>query len=288
METATNWPLRQADTVECERVLPVGRGVVLVAVDDPVEPEQIIAQGPNLPPLLSGLRGRVKRVIPERGVVISGTATVLTGLAGVGMPVVGPLAFLPPSGAFNQMPSGALAVTTSELTRDLLHAARAARAVGICAPSAQPEVIEALTGTECTALIDGSVPPVTPPLLSILLIHGFGRRPLRTELAQVLGSHVGQPALLQPAMHQPSGQPPQLLLPLPWQTPPRISFDDIIIPGALVWVTGGDFHGAAGRVARLLHTGQVMPSGIRTRAARVRLENGAEVTLPLANLQRVG
>lgn len=285
---ASNWPLRQADTLECERVLPVGRGIVRVAVDDPVEPEQVVAQGPNQPPVLAGLRGRVKRVIPERGVVIAGTATVVVGVAGVGQPVVGPLVFLPPSGAINQMPSGAVAVITGELTRELLSAARAARAVGICAPSASPEVIELLTGTECTALIDGSMPPTNPPPLSVLLVHGFGRRPLRTELAQVLGSHTGQPALLQPAMHQTHGQPPQLVLPLPWQSAPRISFDDTIIPGALVWVLGGDFHGAAGRVARLLHAGQVLPSGIRARAARVRLENGTEVTLPLANLQRVG
>jgi hypothetical protein len=277
----TDWRLRQAEAVEIERVLPAGRGAVRVAMDDPVEPEQPIVQGPQ-GVLLAGLRGRVRRVMPERGVVIGGIATVIDGLVGVGLPVVGPLAFTP------ALTPGCIAVFPGELTLDLVRQAVADRAVGIIAASAAPEVIEQVTGTECTSLLDGSVPPATPLPLSLVLVHGFGRRPLRAEVAPVLGAHAEKIALLLPATVIQHGVRPQIVLPLPWQTAPRMSFDPTLIPGALVWVTGGDFDGATGRVARLLQTSQLLPSGIRAPAARVRLENGAEATLPLANLQRVG
>jgi hypothetical protein len=287
MEAPSEWLLRQADAVERERVLPSGRGMVLVAMDDPVEPEQMIAQGAVT--VLAGLRGRVKRVVPERGVVIGGTATVVEGLAGFGPPAVGPLFFLPPENAFPQIvPPGALVVVPGELTQDALNVALTSRAAGIFAASAQPQIIEALAGTECSALLDGSLPPTNPLPLSIVLAHGFGRRQLRPEILHVLNTQVNQAALLNPAQRSQNGQRAELVIPLPWQAPPRMSFDNAIIAGAAVWVSGGDFHGVAGRVARVLHSGQVMPSGVRVRAARVRLENGAEVTLPLANLQRVG
>ncbi len=288
MEAPSEWLLRQADAIERERVLPSGRGMVLVAVDDPVEPEQmIIAQGAVT--VLAGLRGRVKRVVPERGVVIGGTATVIEGLAGFGSPVVGPLAFMPQTGTFPQiLPPGSVAVVPGELTPDAMQGALTSRVVGIFAASAQPQVIEALAGTECSALLDGSLPPTNPLPLSVVLAHGFGRRPMRPEIMQILAPYANQTVLLNPPQRSGSAQRAELVIPLPWQAVPRISFDNAIIPGAVVWVTGGEFHGAAGRVSRLLHTGQVMPSGIRARAARVRLETGAEVTLPLANLQRVG
>lgn len=277
----TEWRLRQAEAVEIERVLSGARGAVRVAVDDPVEPDQIIAQGPQ-GVLLAGLRGRVRRVIPERGAVIGGIATVIDAAVGFGPPVTGPLMFAP------TLAPGCIAVFSGDLTAEHVRQAIAARVAGIIVSSASPEVIEQVTGTECTSLVDGSVLPATPPPLSLVLVHGFGRRPMRAEVAPVLGAHAGQIILLVPATVIHHGVRPRIVLPLPWQSAPRMSFDPMLIPGALVWVTGGDFDGATGRVARLLQSSQLLPSGIRAPAARVRLENGAEVTLPLANLQRVG
>src|SRR5579884_863624 len=60
------WPVLHAVQVTRERTLPAGRGSVTVAVNDWVEPTQPIVQGPPQP-LLAGLRGRIARIIPERG-----------------------------------------------------------------------------------------------------------------------------------------------------------------------------------------------------------------------------
>ena len=284
------WALRQAEFVERERVLPSGRGTVQVAMDDTVEPGQPVAQGamPSVP-VLAGLRGRVVRVIPERGVVIAGTVTQIAGVAGFGFAAVGPLTFLPAPSAFpTPLPPGAIGIVTGELTRDLLNMAIAGRLVGIFAASARPETIEMLAGTDCTALMDGSLPPTNTLPLNIVLAHGFGARTLKAEIAQVLAGMVGQPILLNPGVAGVAGQSPELLLPLPWQAHARGERSTRLVPGVVVWVTGGEHHSLSGRVVRVLSTGQVLPSGVRAHAARIRLESGIEVTLPLANLQRVG
>lgn len=284
------WALRQAEMVERERVLPTGRGVVQVAMDDAVEPGQSMVQG-AMPswPVLAGLRGRVVRIIPERGVVVAGTATVIAGLAGFGPATVGPVIFLPSPSAFSPaLPQGAIGIATGELTRDLLNMAIAGRLAGIFAASARPETIEMLAGTDCTALLDGSLPATNTLPLSIVLAHGFGVRTLKAEIVQVLAGAVGQPILLNPGMAGEAGRPPELLLPLPWQTPIRTERTARLVPGVAVWVKGGEHDGLSGRMVRVLSAGQVFPSGVRARAARIRLESGIEVTLPLANLQRVG
>jgi ribosomal protein L24 len=282
--------LRPADYVERERLVMGERGAVLVGVDALVEPEQPIAQG-ALPsaPLLAGLRGKVARVIPERGVVVVGVATVLRGLAGFGRSAVGPLIFLPgPSAMPPLLPPGAIGIVIGELTRDLLNMAMAARLAGIFAASAHPTLIEMLAGTDCTALLDGTVPPTNALPLGIILAHGFGSRTLKPEFAQFLAAYNGQTVFLNPAPNGLVGQQAELLLPLPWQTPPRIERHMVLQPGMAVWVVGGEQQGLSGRVVRVLTTAQPFPSGIRAPAARVRLEDQTEVTLPLTNLQRVG
>ena len=275
--------IRLAATVAFERSLTAGRGAVMVAVDDPVEPEQRIAQGPGGgAPILAGLRGRIQRVLPERGAVIAGIADVLAGQAGFGPPSVGPLAIF--AGNPQMLPPGAILVVTGELTREILAVALNMRAGGIFAATAHPQTIEMLLGTECSALLDGSLPPMNPTPLGIVLAHGFGARPLRGEYLHVISSHLGQPALLSPRTDLRQMDRPGLVMALPWQSLPRPTQRLPFAPGATVWVTGGPHDGAVGRILRVIPAGYVFPSGIRAPAARVRLESAAEVTLPLANL----
>ncbi len=276
-----------AATVEYERSIAAGRGAVLVAVDDPVEPEQRIAQGPGgAPPILAGLRGRIRRVLPERGVVIGGVADVATGTVGFGPAVVGPLVSY--VGNAQALPPGAVVVVPGELTREVLTLALNARVHGIFAASAQPSTIETLLGTEVSALLDGTLPPTHPAPLGIVLAHGFGSSPLRGEYLHVITSHLGQPALLMTQTHLARQVHPTLVLALPWQSLPQGMRPPGFGPGAHVWVTGGPHDGAAGRVLRVLTLSHVFPSGLRAPAARLRLEDGTEMTLPLANLQPVG
>lgn len=289
MDMQSAWPVRQVEFVERERVLPIGRGAVLAAMDDQVEPEQVIVQSTSQPPVLAGMRGHVRRVVPERGVVIGGPASVVVATFGMGHPAVGTLLVLPPGVTVPPgLPPGAVLVSTVEMTLDLWQRALAAQAVAVIAASARPAVVAQIAGTDATALADGSHAPAQPVPMALLLAHGFGARALKPELAQILSAHHGQIVLVDPVMDPVFLHRPECVIPLPWQTPIPPDREGGVIPGALVWVRGGPANGLTGRVAGILQHAQPQPNGIRALAAQVNLENGTRVTVPLANVQRIG
>ncbi len=289
------WPVRRAVEITRERLLPEdGHGVVLVAENDPVEPDQAIAQGADgSPPVVAGLRGRVARVVPQRGAVVTGQVALAQGLAGFGPEACGPLVLWPLGSiiAPTVVTPGSIVAIPGALTPDIYEHVTLGNAAGIFAANASPDFITALTGTECTALLDGTLPPVTPPPIAVVLAHGFGPRLPGREIWQLLAECAGALALLTPATNVLRGQRPELIISAPLAAgAPRspATGTTTLDSGAAVWVVGGDHDGATGRIARVLQSTQVMPSGIRVHAARVALDIGGEITLPLANLQRVG
>jgi hypothetical protein len=291
IDTSPVWPVQRHITLTRRRVLPAGqRGVVLVATDDPVEPDQAVAQGPDdAKPVVAGMRGRVASIVPGRGAVITGQAAVARGLIGFGPEVFGPLVFWPlgNSSANAAVAPGTILVVAGELTDEIWSAAVAGGAAGIIAGSASPTWITELTGAECTALLDNSLPAARPPALALMLAHGFGVRPLGREFWQLLAGCNGQSVLLSPATDLARGQRPEVILSMaPASGGGRVTAS--LEAGAPVWVLGGEFDGATGRVVRILRTKQVMPSGLHAPAVRVALDTGGEVIVPQANVQRVG
>jgi hypothetical protein len=63
--------------------------------------------------------------------------------------------------------------------------------------------------------------------------------------------------------------------------------DPILTLGAQVRVCSGDHEGAIGSIDYLYSHEQVFPSGIRARAARLRLEDGSMLTIPLTLVERI-
>ncbi len=290
MDYPLGWPVLHAVQVTRERTLPAGRGSVTVAVNDWVEPTQPIVQGPPQP-LLAGLRGRIARIIPERGAVIEGNVTAIEGLFGFGQPVVGPLVHFPIGNAQAKslVKPGSILVVPGDLTDEILFAAIAGKAAGVFAASAHTQPIKTLTRCDPIALVEGTQTPPDDVPLALVLAHGFGEPGPIREIWEILGAAAGHLALLIPTTQIHYNRRPELLIPLPTQVPVQSGVAEVsLMAGVPVWVTGGELDGASGRIARLLSSGQVMPSGIRTRSALVHLENGADIVLPLANLQRIG
>jgi hypothetical protein len=58
--------------------------------------------------------------------------------------------------------------------------------------------------------------------------------------------------------------------------------------GALVRVCSGSYAGTLGKIDYLFSHQQLFPSGIRARAARIRLEDGSLLIVPLQVLERIG
>lgn len=283
-EYATGWPLRAAVQVTRERRLEY-RGVVLVAPGDRVEPGQIIAQGDGVP-LVAGLRGRVARIEPEVGAVVQGVATVAGALWGLGRDVAGPLVALSP-GSSRAAAAGSILIVPGELTGAIWQTAQAARVGGVFAATARPALLAEALGAEITSLVDGTA--TVAPLFSLALVQGFSARPPATDFWQALRERDGQPALLCPRTNLGGEARPTLCIALPELAAATMAIPDMrIMPGATVWVAGGEYDGAVGQVLAVCAANQPVLCGVRTAAACVRLPNGVEVILPLANLIRAG
>jgi transcription antitermination factor NusG len=61
-----------------------------------------------------------------------------------------------------------------------------------------------------------------------------------------------------------------------------------LTPGALVRVCSGSYEGVIGKINYLFSHQQRFPSGVRERAARIQLEDGAQLVVPLPVLERIG
>ncbi len=281
MEYPRGWPAIAALEVTRARLLPGEPGTVQVRLGEQVQPTTIVALGST--PLMAGMRGRVVRVIPRRGVVITGAATVIGALAGWGPIVTGPLVFL----AEQSYVPGTILVVPGQLTRSIAQRAIDAGVTGIIAASVTSAIASALAGEEITAILDGTTEPANRQL-AVAVVHGFGDWLMDDALLPLLGARAGQVALLDPATNIPRGQRPEIVIGLPAGTIMETSQPAYMLAeGGMVWIKNGRSAGMRGRIQAILVRSAIVPSGIRARCARVRLENGQEELVPLVNLQGI-
>ncbi len=281
MEYPRGWPAIAALEVTRARLLPGEPGTVQVRLGEQVQPTTIVAQGST--PLMAGMPGRVVRVLPRRGVVITGAATVIGALAGWGPIVTGPLAFL----AEQPYMPGTILVVPGQLTQAIAQRAMDAGVTGIIAASLAAATASTLAGEEISAILDGTAAPANRHL-AVAVVHGFGDWIMDEAILPLLGAHAGQVALLDPATNIPRGQRPEIVIGLSAGTIMETSQPTYMLAeGGMVWIKSGRSVGMRGRIQAILVRSTIVPSGIRARCARVRLENGQEELVPLVNLQGI-
>jgi hypothetical protein len=284
-------PTIQTMIVARERVIPTGTGVVTVAVGDYVEPEQIVVQGTTSEQnVQAGLRGKSVRIIPERGIVLEGAAIVIRGLFGIGRPVVGPLAIFPLAGT-GPVPAflpGTILLVPGALSIDMIHKASANQAAAIFAASATPSVLDEYLGYDCTRIIDGSSKINKDLPVSLILANGCTNHALIPDVWQTLSNSLESIALFLPSPNKAGSTGAELILSLPTaqQIPP--STRTLVTPGNMVHISGGEYDGQQGELIRILQHAANLPSGVRAHVGRIKLANGPEVIIPLANLRRIG
>jgi hypothetical protein len=283
-------PLIPAAAVRRWRRLPPGSRP-LIGPGELVRPDQPIAELLDGAPVIAGLGGRVVEVSPASGIQLEGVAAVLTGLIRLGGIVAGPLTFLPPgeSAAVFPIPAGSIIVHPQRVSLTLLQRAAAGGAAGIVAASAAAFELEALARTDLTAVLDGLVPGIEQFPLPLLLTEGVGDAPMDSAFLQTLTARAGQIVLLSGKTMLRWNLRPELLLPLPATTSTTsLPADCALVPGALVRIASGALRGARGELAHLFSVQPTDPLGRHAASARLRLEDGRLVIVPLANLDRVG
>jgi hypothetical protein len=250
--------------------------------------------GETLP---AGLRGRVVDITRRGGVIIESQAALLQGVIGAGNQVAGKLTMWQPPefvGGEENIPEGALLVIPGPLNSSMLHQAVGAGVSGIIASSISSRDLESFLHVNLVELIDSidvESAQASLPQMTILLTEGPGTIAMPTRTMRLLSHYQGSMALLSGATSIRQGIFPELVFSLPaaelqqhWHP---VQPDTTLSPGVQVRICSGDHEGAIGTIDYLYAHQQVFPSGILARSARLRLEDGSLLTVPLTLIERI-
>lgn len=250
----------------------IGRGRIIIQT----QPETIELQ--------SGLVGTVVAITPNRGATIEAFGALVQGVWGNGRRAIGALRMEPPDGlgtvrddSIQREYSRAVVVTRSPLTALSLNAAEVQQVGGVIAPSMNAALLP-------RALALGA---------AVMLTEGFGDMRMGSQVAGLLESFAGRPAMLD--AHQPGRwdtvRVPEVFINLPPKSggrPPTPDVDRPLNPGTIVRLTRAPYAGWHGEIVELPHAPQTLASGLRVPCARVSLASGETVLVPLANLEFLG
>lgn len=125
----------------------------------------------------------------------------------------------------------------------------------------------------------------------VILTEGFGGRRPTEQIYALLARHTGLQAVFDAAQPAPwSADRPEIIIPLPAESaliaPPEV--DQPLAVGQPVRVTRAPWDGQIGIVQELPAAPQAILNGLRVACAGVRLEDGARVWVPLADLEGLG
>ncbi|QBD79750.1 hypothetical protein EPA93_28735 [Ktedonosporobacter rubrisoli] len=248
--------------------------------------------------ILAGLYGRVVDITHRGGVIIESRASLLQGTIGVGNQVAGVLTMwhATSSGQLpRSIPPGAILVIPGPLNFALLHMAMNSGIAGVIASSISTRDLEGFLHTDLIRLIDCShIEQALIPLphLTLCLTEGLGTVAMPTRIMNLLSQHEGSMVLLSGTTSVREGIFPELIISLPSQENQQsfqpIQPDPTPVLGAQVRICGGEREGTIGIIDYLFTYEQVFSSGIRARAARLRMEDGSALIVPITVVERIG
>jgi hypothetical protein len=262
--------------------------------------------------ILAGMRGRVIDITRRGGVIIETRAAIVQGTIGAGTQVAGiltiwnsnssfqPSSTTPTSVYVGATPSFSIALPTilvvpGPLNFAMLRQAMKTGVVGIVASSISSRDLEGFLGADLIALInsmDIELAYAHLPPLTLLLTEGPGTVAMPARTINLLSQYQGSMALLSGATSIPQSIYPELIISLPVQDLQRnwrpVHPDPSLTIGSQVRICSGSYEGAIGEIIYLYLYRQTFASGVRSRAAQVRLEDGSTLVMPLYLLERIG
>ena len=258
--------------------------------------------------ILAGIRGRVVAITRRGGVIIETSATIIQGTIGAGNQVAGILTFwnsnnsshhsgsgLASTSVGTTFPTPTIFVVPGPLNFAMLVQAMNMGVAGIVASSISSRDLEDFLGTNLIALlnsIDIERANLPLPPLPVLLTEGLGTVAMPARTIHLLSKYQGSMALLSGMTFLRQSIYPELIISLPVQESQRnwrtVEPDPTLIVGSQVRILSGSYEGAIGEIIYLYIYMQTFASGVRGRAARVRLEDGSTLIMPLFLLERIG
>lgn len=231
--------------------------------------------------LAAGIPGVISEIIGDRGVVIRSTGSVVQGLWGNG-----------------RLESGVM-ISVMERPDEAFDANRLDVSIRgsiiLGGYTDNPDVIKSATDLPVRGLILASMSPALLPQalqapFPIMLTDGFGRRPMNSAIYKLLSTNVRRDIALNAETYDRlNGTRPEVFIPLPVsQEPPELREVETFAPGQTVRVINLITSSQVGTLVQILAHSATLPSGLKAKAAEVRLETGDEIIVPLTNLEVLG
>jgi hypothetical protein len=263
------------------------------------------------------LYGRVVEITNRGGVVIESHATLIQGVIGAGEQVAGTLTLWNPNRPNNRqpIPPGAILVVPDPLNFMLLRQIVASGVAGIISSSIALRDLEGFLHVDLIAFLQEERTEQRLhlqqrfPRLTLLFTEGIapdpglGRRgsglslpsslpAMPANLVNTLSRYQGSIALLSGETSFRNDIIPELLISQPPNSSkdpsPAVQPDTSLILGAQVRIYGGELQGTTGTIDYLFAYEQKFPSGLSARAARLCLEDGTFLVVPIFSLERIG
>jgi len=228
--------------------------------------------------LQAGIEGTITNIIPERGAIIETRGALIQGIWGNGNITYGVVQ--PVSNNLNQ-----------ELLADQINIGFRGTilAAGYCS---NPNVLEVAATIPIKGLVLGSISSAVLPTAKsmnypILVIDGFGTKPMNTAAEEILVANKDRNVVLHAQVYDPwSGKYPEIIISQPNQPEPNLPIEsEPLSSGKRVIIVNGSQSPQIGTIDFIHSRIKVLSSGIETRAAEVTYGNEKRATIPLSNVE---
>jgi hypothetical protein len=237
---------------------------------------------PQIVTIEAGVRGRITRVHPGRGVTIETTGVCLQGVWGNDRNAIGTLRFEPPEGLISIRREeldvsykGDIMITRNALTADDLELGVVQGFAGMIVPCMDASLV--------SAALKVSFP--------VMVLSGFGSLRMTAAALQLLEELEGMPVVLDAATPRRfQVRRPEMVVtrPVTQDNPVQVQEMVLLEVGMKVRISREPHFGLVGRVTDLPNQPLLLDNGLRVPCARVEIMVGEIVDIPLANLELAG
>ena len=251
----------------------------------------LLREPPRVLELLAYVDGAIVETIPQHGVVVETTCSLVQGIFGIGgetsgeivMAVKAPDEPLTPS-HFTAAMKGKVVVGGSFLSADAMKQAKAVGVAGLVVGGIHDEDLRALLGYDLGVAITGT----EQVGFTLILTEGFGTIPMATKTFTLLSAHAGRQASISGATQIRAGViRPEIIVPQtdePANGTIRSQREGIRL-GDPVRIIRDPMFGRIGEVSGLPPELTKIPTESEVRVLEVRLSDGKTVVVPRTNIE---
>ena len=251
----------------------------------------LLREPPRVLQLLAYVDGTIVETIPQQGVVVETTCSLVQGIFGIGgetsgeivMAVKAPDEPLTP-GHFNSTMKGTVVVGGSFLSADAMKQAKSVGVAGLVVGGIHDEDLRALLGYDLGVAITGT----EHVGFTLILTEGFGMIPMAAKTFTLLSAYVGRKASISGATQIRAGViRPEIII-------PQVETDSAVTAqaqragiriGDPVRIIRDPLFGRIGEVSALPSELTKIPTESEVRVLEVKFSDGKKVVVPRTNIE---